>query len=305
MQQVPLNEAYPEWIKALSGKHKSIWSRSVSAWHDYVFYRCVSGAFSEAAKTEMKDSLPYGLMHAYHQAFYRSIMVELRSAVGGDNDDLLDPKRGAYSIRAVLKSMSRTSIKRAQLFEAASREYEYEEERKLDEQEVKAFHASNASGTVPSNHAKWKLSSDLHEAIDRLCGKNPCTRTPDDLIPRDVFEIANKTLKERTERLSLFVNKHIAHAATEESIEAESRTVPNEINSDDLEETFGALAGTFDMLASDLFSLGHFSFQLDVTSKLKGVEQSFGLRKNSAAFQKKYRELTDKFDLKLRKWRPV
>jgi hypothetical protein len=300
-----IQDFYSEWKQALTGEHKSIWSRGVTAWQDYVFYRCVCHAFAEAAKTSAKDGLPYGLINTYHQAFYRSLMVELRSAVGGDKDSLFNCKQGEYSIRAVLKSLAETKITRAHLFETNGMDYEYEKKKALDDKEICEALKTEGSGIIPSTHASWKFSYDLHATVDKLTDKTEHSRSPHDIIPPELFSRADNNLKARTEKLLIFVNKHIAHAATKESIEAESRTVPSRIDTVDIEDTFGALVGTFDMLVSDLFCWGYYSFQLDVSSKLQGVEKAFGLEKGTANLNKTYRELTEKFDSKLRKWRPI
>jgi hypothetical protein len=305
VKRVRLSEVYPEWKQALTGEHKSIWTRGVTAWQDYVYYRCVSQAFAEAAKTPAKDGLPYGLMNTYHQAFYRSLMVELRSAIGGDSDSLLNVRRGEYSIRAVLKSIAETTITRAHLFEANEVEYEYETKKALDEEEIRNALHKEGFGVIPSTYAGWRTSMSLHLTIDRLTGKSEGIRSPNDVIPPKIFLKAEKALKNRTEKLLIFVNKHIAHAATKESIEAESRTVPSRIHAEDIEETFGALIGTFDMLASDLFCWGGYSFRLDVSSKLEGVEKAFGLKPGEANLNRTYQEFSKKFDSELRKWRPV
>lgn len=303
--RVRLSEVYPEWKQALTGEHKSIWSRGVTAWQDYVYYRCVSFAFAEAAQSSGKEDLPYGLMNTYHQAFYRSLMVELRSAIGGDGDSLLNSKRGEYSIRAVLKSIAETNITRAHLFEVNGMEYEYETKKLLDEKEVRENLEKGGAGIMPSTYASWRFSHDLHITVDKLTGTTAHNRSKEDIIPPVLFLNAESALKARTEKLLVFVNKHIAHAATKESIEAESRTVPSRIDAKDIEDAFGALTGTFDMLASDLFCWGSYSFQLDVSSKLSGVEKAFGLEKGEVDLRKKYREFTNNFETNLRKWRPV
>lgn len=303
--RVRLSEVYPEWKQALTGDHKSIWTRGVTAWQDYVYYRCVSTAFAEATKTTHKDDLPYGLMNTYHQAFYRSLMVELRSAIGGDTDNLLNSKRGEYSMRAVLKSIAETPITRAHLFEINGLEYDYQKRKDLDDEEIRAALDKGGAGIIPATHAGWRFSHGLHLTVDRLTGKDPLSRSTDDVIPADLFLKAESALKTRTEKLLLFVNKHIAHAATEESIKRESKTVPSRIDAEDIEQTFGALIGTFDLLATELFHWGHFSFKLDVSSKLQGVEKAFGLETGSANLIKTYRGFNDRLESELRKWRPI
>lgn len=296
---------YHQWKQALTGEHKSIWTRGVTAWQDYVYYRCVSHAFSEALKTPAKNELPHGLMNTYHNAFYKSLMMDLRSAIGGNNDDLSDPKKGEYSIRAVLRSIAATTITRADLFDLNGIDYEYESKRTKDEEEIRKAFETPRFGIIHSNYGGWKFSEKLHLTVDRLTGKNAQSRSANDVIPSQLFLDAETALRTRTDKLVFFVNKHIAHAATKESTEAESPTVPSRINTEDLEETFGALIGTFDMLASDLFCWADYSFNLDVSSKLEGVEKAFGLENGTANLNKTYRELTEKFDLKLRKWRPI
>ena len=302
--QTHLKDAYAEWKKALAGPHKSIWSRAVSAWHDYAFFRCVSHGFSEAAKTSRKDDLPYGLMNAYHRAFYKSVMVELRSAIGGDNDSLWNPKNGEYSIRAVLRSMGNFSITRESLFELNEIEYEFESKKRLDEKEFLDFIKSGGSGILPSSHASWHFSKELHDAIDTLCGCDEATRSSQDTIPVEVFQKAESELKNQCGNLLIFVNKHVTHAATQQSIETANLRVPDRINAHDIEKAFGALTGTYDMLASDLFRMGHFSFNLDISTRLKGVEEALGQPIGAFRFKEFHHDLTRKFERNLRVWRP-
>lgn len=299
-----LKAVYPEWKEALAGKHKPIWSRLVTAWHDYVYFRCVTCAFAKAAKTDTQKRLPYGLINAYHSSFYRAQMVELRSAIGGDRGTLHE-KNAEISMRAILRSMAETSILRGQLFELNETDYEYEDKRLLSEMEIKNAFSTTGFGVVPSTYASWRFSRDLHVFIDQLTGKTESTRSKDDQIPAQLFVKAEKSLKRRTQKLLLFVNKHVAHAATSESIARESRRVPRRIVAEDLERTFGALSGTYDMLASDLFGWGHYSFNLDISPKLSGVEHAFGLGVDKAKLQITYRKLNDRFDRRLRMWRPL
>lgn len=303
--ELRLKEAYVAWKQALAGDHKSIWSRGVTAWQDYVYYRCVSTAFEAAAQSPAKHNLPYGLMNTYHSAFYRSLMIELRSEIGGERDKLLKDKHAEHSLSAVLNSIAETKITRAGLFRVNEMEYEYAARKALDEKVIYDALSKEGAGIIPSTHAGWRMSSDLHQRIDELTGKSEQSRSPDDIIPNKIFLDAGCTLRNHTEKLLLFVNKHIAHAATRESIELESRTVPSKIGSEDIEETFGALIGTFDMLSSDLFCWGHYSFSLDVSSKLNGVEKAFGLESGVVDLSNTYRSFTKKLDTKIRKWRPI
>lgn len=295
---------YPVWKEALTGEHKGIWIRVVQAWHDYLFYRSVCKCFAEAEKTPVKDGLPYGLMNAYHHTFYRSAMVELRSAIGGPNDTLFD-SRGEHSLRAVLSSIAATKITRAKLFEANKIDYEFKTKQLLDEEEFRSFIQKQGSGFVPSTYAGWRFSSDLHLTVDKLTATNEHNRSPDDVIPSNIFTDAGKELDKRTQKLTVFINKHIAHAATAESIKVKSQILPSRIEAQDLEDAYGALAGTFDFLASELFCWADYSFNLDVSYKLEGVEKAFGLTKGSANLKMTYREFSDKFNQKLRKWRPI
>ena len=303
--ELRLEEAYQAWREALTGEHKSIWSRAVTAWQDYVYYRCISTAFEAASQGSTKQQLPYGLMNTYHTAFYRSLMVELRSEIGGERDKLLKDKHGEHSLSAILNSIADTKITRAGLFRVNGMDYEYAARKALDEKEIYDALSKEGAGIIPSTHAGWRMSSDLHQRIDELTGKSEQSRSPEDIIPNKIFFDAGCTLRNHTEKLLLFVNKHIAHAATKESIELESRTVPSKIGSEDIEETFGALIGTFDMLSSDLFCWGHYSFNLDVSSKLNGVEKAFGLETGVVDLNKTYRDFTNKLDTKIKKWRPI
>jgi hypothetical protein len=201
--------------------------------------------------------------------------------------------------------MSETTILRGQLFDLNGTDYEYENKRLRDKIDIEKAFSTIGFGVVPSTYATWRFSRDLHVLIDQLTGKTESTRSKDDRIPAQLFIKAEKSLKRRTQKLLLFVNKHVAHAATSESIARESRKVPRRIVTEDIERTFGALCGTYDMLASDLFGWGHYSFNLDISAKLSGVENAFGLGVDKAKFRNIYRRLNDRFDLRLRKWRPI
>lgn len=58
------------------------------------------------------------------------------------------------------------------------------------------------------------------------------------------------------------------------------------------------------MLATELFHWGSFSFHLDISNKLNGLEKAFGLKAGEHDFKKVSNDLRDKFDKKLIKWRP-
>lgn len=295
---------YPVWKEALIGEDKGIWTRVVNAWRDYVFFRSVLNCFAKAKKSRAKDGFPDGLMDAYYRAFFRSAMVELRSAIGGKNDTLFG-SNGQHSLRAVLKSIVETRITRANLFEANKIDYEFKTKQLLEEEEICRSMQKQGGGFVPSTYAGWRFSSDLHLTVDKLTATNEHNRSPDDVIPSNIFTDAGKELDKRTQKLTVFINKHIAHAATAESIKVKSQILPSRIEAQDLEDAYGALAGTFDFLASELFCWADYSFNLDVSYKLEGVEKAFGLTKGSANLNMTYREFSDKFNQKLRKWRPI
>ena len=303
LDQKDFISCYPVWKEALTGKHKGIYTRGVTAWSNYVYYRCVVHAFLEAEKTQAKARLPYGLMNSYRNSFFVSTAIDLRSAIGGEKDSLFG-KKGVHSLTAVLRSMAETRITRVGLFKANEIKYEYEDEEMQGSENMQKNYVEMGFGSPLSAWTAWQKSRDLHQIIDKLTSKNAASRSPDDVIPSKVFADAIKNLDYQTKCLTSFVNKHVAHAATQDSIFWESGNV-SKISLDDFENTFSALIGTFDMLASELFRWAGYSFRLDVRSKLNAVEESFGVQMGSACLGEKYSELSCKLDNEIRKWRPI
>jgi hypothetical protein len=242
-------------------------------------------------------------MNTYSNSFFISTAIDLRSAIGGKDDSLFN-KKGVHSLTAVLNSIAKTRITRVGLFEANKIKYEYEADEREGLENLKKSYAEMGFGSPLSACTAWQESRDLHQIIDKLTLKNPASRSPNDIIPSMFFDNVIKNLDHQTKNLTSFVNKHIAHAATQDSINMASEKV-SDISLDDFENTFSALIGTFDMLASELFRWAGYSFQLDVRSKLNGVEESFGVQVGSAGLGEKYSELSCKLDNKIRKWRPI
>jgi hypothetical protein len=133
-----------------------------------------------------------------------------------DDASGLDGMRGVYSLTSLLNDIIEHSdlLTRKQIFDAEKIEYDYAViQAKQLEFRQKMRNAGQTSYMIPrdlqdnSHHFR-------HMQIDRLIGVAPSDRKPSDQIPKALLESLNTKICSSAERVKIYVDKFVAHAAT-------------------------------------------------------------------------------------------
>lgn len=140
-----------------------------------------------------------------------------------DSFDLNAAERGrdtsVYGLAPILKDMLARpeALTRANMLQAELLPFDY----LVEEAEFARLVARRvgAGGTGHPNMAvpRWMRSKDRHEAIDRLTGTCPATRTANDQVPASVLTRALSDVTSACARAKSVVDQYIAHASTEPS----------------------------------------------------------------------------------------
>lgn len=202
MPACKLNEKFKEWEKWYSGDDNSICSQI----HDMLFDAAIYYAINEArryAKTNAQgnpelNKLVHGLID---RSFLKTQSLSIRK--------LYDNRDDVISLRRLINDVKRNKdlITRENVLSALELPYDYE--RAIDE-----GHWQNNSKILKDGSD----SENIHKNIDLLAGVESAQRQPNDTVKNGVFDRLNKWL-DKCQPIVNFVNKIIAHTATEESKE--------------------------------------------------------------------------------------
>jgi hypothetical protein len=195
-----LNEKCKEWKKLYSEDDDSVCSQI----RDMLLDAAVFNAINEARKYATTDAqgnpelneLVHGLIN---RSYLKTQSLSIRK--------LYDNRNDVISLRRLINDMkeNKAFITRENILSAFELPYDYEEA-------IKEGHLTNNSKIV----AEGAHSENVHKNVDLLAGVEPAQRQPNDTIRDSVLDQLNKLL-DKYKPIVNFVNKIVAHAATEES----------------------------------------------------------------------------------------
>jgi len=130
----------------------------------------------------------------------------------------LEGSRGVYSLDAIRKNLKnyREELTREKYLYLRGLPYDYSKIREKGLAFILNQPPRNEKFILIPNELDWERIEDAHETFDRLSDTNPDNRKPSDLIKKQILERLEDKLKD-CEKINIYVNKFIAHAATTES----------------------------------------------------------------------------------------
>jgi hypothetical protein len=148
------------------------------------------------------------------ECYAENQLLHIRRLVDNDPIDK-DPRRDVYSLVSLLDDLIKYShlITRKNVFLSENREYD----------RTKAM--EKFSNKITNSFESCVLAPDedyftidrWHNELDFLCGVKPENRTPADSIRKCLLKNLRDRIVESSQRITLYINKHVAHSATPES----------------------------------------------------------------------------------------
>ena len=209
---------------------------------DSAVFQSINECRKYAPKNEKGEIELNGEVHRFiNKCFFETQAIAIRR--------LVDRRSDVISLYRLVDDMEKHSglLTRRNILAAHDYPYEYEqEERRLSEEAFRNV----PSGTVVcmgQDYHMCVLSENTHKSIDSLAGLQPSQRSPDDAVPRRIFDWLTKKLS-RCEEISLFVNKFLAHAASPKS--------RSYLNPPDLNVTLGQILEANKIVCQIVFFIG-------------------------------------------------
>jgi|GEM_PF-3954978 len=197
-----LNEKFKEWKKWYSEGDNSVCAQIRDMLLDAAVFNAINEARKYATTDAQGNPEMNKLVHSLiNWSFLKTQTLSIRK--------LYDGRKDVISLRRLINNMkeNKAFITRENVLSALELPYDYEE-------------AINEGRRT--NNSKMKgagFGSDcIHKNIDLLTGVGPAQRQPNDTVQDGVFNRLNKWL-DKCEPIVNFVNKTVAHAATQKSRE--------------------------------------------------------------------------------------
>lgn len=147
---------------------------------------------------------------------------------------VLDTGKGVFSLRRLVNDLRENNrlLTRKNLCHAAG---------------VSFVHDPTKSEDEPHNDP-WRIR-EWHAAIDRLCSVSPTNRSPDDAVPKSLFDRLSKRLDDAGKRIVAHVDEFVAHACKPECRKLTDR---DKITLADLDAAHEVICRTCDFIDSFL-----------------------------------------------------
>lgn len=208
------------WVDYFSGKdrnsilnqiHQMVWNAAV--------FKMINEARKYSAHNQNDKPEVNAMMYNFiNRCFFDSQFSTIRRLTDSVYP-IDDSKRGAASLCALLKDMKKNAflMTRENMFNVDGLEYDYAIIRQREE----AFHQEKREKGISTYSMPEELNSrnvkDRHGELDVLCGVRPDQRKRSDCIQAKIFDFFVEKLENATEKITLYVKKYVAHAATPES----------------------------------------------------------------------------------------
>jgi hypothetical protein len=223
-------ERWAKWCKCFDNNEvNSINSQITRMLWDYAIWNLINDSRQYIEKASDGTPLANGVLHnSINKWFFETQMTAIRRLI---DEYGIEGKKGVYSLMSVLNDMIKNAkyLTRENIFELRNLQYDYAP---LIEAESKWMNEQITSGAY-AYHIPAKLCyepcADLHKLIDILSRTSEEKREKSDTIDVNFLNRLKEDLSQQCGKFKNIVDKHYAHAATEES--------RNIINANDLKVT--------------------------------------------------------------------
>lgn len=212
----PLDEAWKYWYEVILGNDRnSICQQMVRAIWDDVLFRLI---LEDRINNNVAGPTEWQTNQFIFEFLRRNYIDNQVSAIRRELDRY--PLRGAwgvYSLHSLVKEIKsyRKSISRIKYFELL--DLTYDTQNANDRERLPKFITANRRS--PEHLTKTQdaaLSAYMHEYFDNISRKSGDSRTPDDLISQNFFEVIESLFNE-IDYIGKYCDKHVAHSAIPES----------------------------------------------------------------------------------------
>lgn len=241
-----LKEKFEEWKNMLVGKDMhSIRNQIYNMIWDCAFFQCINESRRYAAKDDKGNIKRNGPLHSFiNQSFFKTQLLSIRNLTDKDfNRVQKDKPYTVYSLYNLIEDIKKNGaiLTRKNILAAYNLPYDYKKAR--------ADFDNNTDWTQGSVFEPNEIghSEDIHRQIDSVTGIMTDKRSPDDLIPDNIFKQFEDKQKEIKE-LYEYVNKFIAHSATPDSRKAIS---------DEIKEALGKILNAHKIICETASFIGN------------------------------------------------
>ena len=218
-----VKDKFEDWRNILLGEdphsirnqiYKMIWDSAV--------FQCINESREYAAINDEGDpKLNKMVCRFINDSFFKTQLLSIRGLMDKDRNNIRDDRQyTVYSLYNLIEDMKKNSslLTRENILAFYNLPYDYEK--------TKAHFDNSTDWTQGPvvEPREIRLSQNIHIQIDSMAKTTAEERSPDDLIPDNIFRKFNKKLA-TIEVLYEYVNKYIAHPATPDS----RKTTPSEI----------------------------------------------------------------------------
>lgn len=216
-QPISLEQAWSNWQNCLKGDdHNAIFRQITTMIWDTAIFRVIIEGRKASIRQNALNPQFNGPLHNfidrnYFQAQSATIrrLVDTRYGITGD--------RGVYSLTALINDISnyRNELTRKAFLDLRKMPYDYSEIQQKEYEFIRKQAFGKGFVNIPEEY-NWEPIAETHQIFDRLSRVRPERRSPTDQIDPRVFSRLESRLVE-CKRITMYVDKFIAHSATPES----------------------------------------------------------------------------------------
>lgn len=263
------SELRAQWIKCFDSQDpNSIAHQLADLLHTAAVYDTINRWRMMAPREGDQPLLNPMLHHYIDRTFWISQIAGVRKLV---DENPLTPGSGkdksVYSLISLIREMnSHHSVyfSRATMIAVENLEYDLELLRSKEDAHTRKMIGDGQFCFAVPRECDPAPSCDRHLAIDRLTHKNASTRTPDDMLPAELFDGLISKLKVATEPILTLANKHTFHAASETSRESDKNYEKGMVLTPaELREAHEVICKTFNFVANDLLNQGEYDLLVE------------------------------------------
>jgi hypothetical protein len=213
-------ELHAKWVRCLDAKHRnSIMQQLYEQTQHHAIYRLIVAARRMAPTDPHGTPLTPRHVHSLIDCcYFDSTLAAIRRQL---EPHPIDGERGVHSLMTLVLHMQRNRhlFTRANLFSIAGLPMDSEPRRARLLTWLRDPHRDDGAAFLPQGADPGPID-ELHRQVDRLTGTSPERRSVSDTISDHIFSSLSLRL-EAFSPLKALATKHIAHAATQESINAD------------------------------------------------------------------------------------
>lgn len=255
--KLPLRQAWQNWIDCLKGDDPNAVFQQIPRmlWDTAIFRIILEGRKAHIRKNPQAPEINAALHSFIDRNYFQSQVIAIRRLTDTSKGANLTGKWGIYSLASIIEDIRRYrhDLTRAAFFELRNKPYDDTEVQRRKQEYLRKQPPAKCV-SIPSELDTESIV-ELHQTFDRLSGKTPQNRQPEDRIDERVLTRLQEKLAV-CRPITNYVDKFIAHAAA-----PESRTI---IETDKYEITLKKLWNAHqviyqvaEFLSAVLFSLEH------------------------------------------------